>query len=250
MTISALPLKPADLDGPDEGAGIVNRMLAPLPAEERALLKPHLEHVDLPRGFVFIEAGEVIEHVYFPDQGLASVIAVSPGGRKAEAGMIGREGFTPVAPLAGAQVSLHRVIAQIAGHGWRLPIDVFREVLPSCPHLTARLMRAAHHLAMQVSFTALANASAPVEERLARWLLMCHDRLEGEAMHLTHDFIALMLAVRRPSVTTALHILEGRGWIRAERGVILMRDRAALETFAGDIYGQAEAEYRRLLGAF
>lgn len=250
MTVSAPPLKPADIDGPNEGAVIVNRLLASLPAREHSLIDAHLEYVDLPRGFIFVEAGQAIEHVYFLDHGLASVIVVSPGGRQAEAGMIGREGFVPVAPLAGAETSLHRVIAQIAGHGWRMPVQAFFQALPACPQLTERLMRAAHHLAMQTSFTALANASAPVEERLARWLLMCHDRLESDEMRLTHDFISLMLTVRRPSVTTALHILEGRGWIRAERGLILMRDRRALEAFAGDIYGQAEAEYHRLLGAF
>ncbi|OLP61677.1 Crp/Fnr family transcriptional regulator [Xaviernesmea oryzae] len=245
MTLSAPPSRFADPQ-----ASSVNRLLASLPDEEQAFLAPHLEAIDLPRGFSIVEAGNIIEHVYFLEDGIGSVIAVSPRGRKAEAGMFGREGFTPTPPLAGVDTSLHQVIIQIAGHGHRMPLAAFRQASTCCPHLHERLVRAAHHLAMQVSFTALSNASAPVEERLARWVLMCHDRLSGDEMRITHDFISLMLAVRRPSVTTALHMLEGRGWIRAERGVIFMRDRAALEEFASDIYGAAEAEYHALLGPF
>jgi CRP-like cAMP-binding protein len=105
-----------------------------------------------------------------------------------------------------------------------------------------------HAFGSQISFTALSNAVHNIDERLARWLLMCHDRVDGNEILLTHEFISLMLAVRRPSVTTALHILEGKKLIRAERGRITVRDRAGLESFAGDVYGKPEEEYRRLIG--
>lgn len=101
---------------------------------------------------------------------------------------------------------------------------------------------------MQTSYTALSNAVHPVDERLARWLLMCHDRVDGDELALTHEFLSLMLAVRRPSVTTALHVLEGNRFITAERGYITIRDRRRLEEFAGDAYGRPEAEYKRLIG--
>lgn len=100
---------------------------------------------------------------------------------------------------------------------------------------------------VQTSYTALSNAVHPIAERLARWLLMSDDRLDGD-LPLTHEFLSIMLAVRRPSVTTALHVLEGNGFIRAARGSIVVRDRAALEEFAGDAYGVPEAEYERLIG--
>jgi CRP-like cAMP-binding protein len=99
-----------------------------------------------------------------------------------------------------------------------------------------------------MSITVLANAHYPVDERLARWLLMCHDRWDGDVLPLTHEFMAVMLAVRRPSVTTALHVLEGNRFIRAERGCVTIRDRSALEEFAGDSYGPPEREYERLIG--
>ena len=102
---------------------------------------------------------------------------------------------------------------------------------------------------VQMTFSVLANAVHHVEERLARWLLMVHDRSDGDDLALTHAFMGVMLSVRRPSVTTALHVLEGNRFIRAERGYVTIRDRAALELFAGDAYGRPEEEYRRLLGA-
>ena len=110
------------------------------------------------------------------------------------------------------------------------------------------LLRFVQALSTQTAFTALSNAVHQIDERLARWILMCDDRLDGADMPLTHEFMSIMLAVRRPSVTTALHILEGNRLIRAERGCIVVRDRAGLEEFAGDSYGVPEREYERLIG--
>jgi CRP-like cAMP-binding protein len=109
-------------------------------------------------------------------------------------------------------------------------------------------LRFAHAMTVQAHYTGLSNAVHPIDERLARWLLMCDDRTDGGKLELTHDFLSIMLAVRRPSVTTALHVLEGNGFIRSERGCIIIRNRRALEEFAGDAYGKPEAEYRRLMG--
>jgi CRP-like cAMP-binding protein len=109
-------------------------------------------------------------------------------------------------------------------------------------------LRFAQVQGVQTAFTALSNAVHPINERLARWLLMCHDRHDSDEIPLTHEFLSLMLAVRRPSVTTALHVLEGNRFIRAERGHVTIRNRTALEEFAGDGYGKPEAEYRRLIG--
>ncbi|MBB6181903.1 Crp/Fnr family transcriptional regulator [Pseudorhizobium flavum] len=108
------------------------------------------------------------------------------------------------------------------------------------------VLRYFHVFMLQLAATALADAKYPVEQRLARWLLMAHDRL-GHELPLTHDFFALMLGVRRPSVTEALHILEERQCVRAERSLVVVRNRAKLEELAGDAYGVPEGEYRRLL---
>lgn len=109
------------------------------------------------------------------------------------------------------------------------------------------MIRSIEGFAVQLAYTAVSNAIHEVTERLARWLLMCHDRVPGNEITLTHEFLSMMLGVRRPSITTSLHILEGNGYIRAERANITIRNRAALEEFAQDAYGKPEREYRRLM---
>ena len=137
---------------------------------------------------------------------------------------------------------------QVAGEGWRLPAQALTAAVRQSPSLHELLLRFVQTLAVQTGATSLSNAVHHNDERLARWLLMCDDRADGGEVALTPDFMALMLAVRRPSVTTALHVLEGNGFIIAERGCIRIRNRAGLEDFAKDAYGVPEAEYRRLIG--
>jgi CRP-like cAMP-binding protein len=113
--------------------------------------------------------------------------------------------------------------------------------------LAAVLARFTHVFAAQVAYTALSNATDHVDRRLARWILMSHDRIEGDVIRITHDYIAVMLAVRRPGVTTSLHVLEGLHLIRSERGTITIRDRSGLEAYAGRCYGRFEQEYERIV---
>lgn len=229
---------------------IANRLIELLPAPEFEILRDRLEPVTLPRGFVIVRSDAPIDYVYFPCSGIGSVVTISPEGHKAEAGMFGREGFAPTSAGVGGTISIHEVLMQMEGEGIRISAGALTEILPQCPVFSNLLARFIQVFGSQISFTALSNAVHSVDERLARWLLMCHDRMEGNEIALTHEFISLMLAVRRPSVTTALHILEGQRLIRAERGRISIRDRAALESFAGDAYGKPEQEYRRLIGEF
>jgi len=165
-----------------------------------------------------------------------------------EGGMFGHDGFSPVQAAIGSDTSPHEVVMQAAGHGLRIALAAFQIALKQSPHFAHVLACYTQALSIQVTFTALSNATHSVDERLARWLLMCHDRMNGDELLLTHDYIALMLAVRRPSVTTSLHVLEGNHFIRSERGRIVIRDRAAMEEFAHDAYGRPEEEYRRLVG--
>jgi CRP-like cAMP-binding protein len=113
--------------------------------------------------------------------------------------------------------------------------------------LAAVVTRSMEAFAVQLAYTAASNALHEVNERLARWILMCDDRASGNELPLTHEYISVMLAVRRPSVTTALHVLEGSGFIKSTRGVIAIRDRSGLEEYARDAYGKPEEEYRRLM---
>lgn len=223
-----------------------NKLLARIPAAELAGVEPLLESIDLPKGFTMALPEAAIEHIYFLEQGLGSIVSVSPEGQKAEAGMFGYEGFSPTPPAIGSSRSFHEVMMQAEGNGYRIKLEEFLTVMPNCQVFSDLLHRYAHNLATQVSYTALTNAIHQIDERLGRWLLMCHDRLQQDQFLITHEYMALMLAVRRPSVTTSLHVLEGNQFIRSERGRVTIRNRKALEEFAQDSYGRPEAEYALL----
>ena len=224
-----------------------NRLLRHLSPEDFALLAPHLEPVDLPKDYVLSEPHQPFEYAFFFERGLASIIATSTERQLVETGIYGRDGFGPTGLAMGVRHSPYRSIVQVPGEGHRLPAGALREAIAASRTLHDLLLRFTYALSVQTAYTALSNAAHPVDERLARWLLMCHDR-SGDEIALTHDFLSIMLAVRRPSVTTALHVLEGNRFIRTSRGMVVIRDRPALEEFAGDAYGQPEAEYARLIG--
>lgn len=225
-----------------------NQLLARLSPGDFELLAPHLTAVQLERGFVITEVDQPIRAVYFFDSGLSSTIAISPEGQQVEVGLLGRDGFVPIEPIMGADRSINRIVMQLPDKSWRIEPAALAAAFAQSETLRSLLLRFAHAMTVQAHYTALSNAVHPIDERLARWLLMCDDRTDGGKLELTHDFLSIMLAVRRPSVTTALHVLEGNGFIRSERGCIIIRNRRALEDFAGDAYGKPEAEYRRLMG--
>lgn len=227
-----------------------NRLLARLPDDELQNISKQLEPVDLARGFHIAGADCLIDDVYFPCSGIGSVVTISADGQRAEAGMFGREGFSPMPAGVGGTISVHEVFMQVEGQGFRMPLHALLAVLPESPVFSNLLARFIQTFASQISYTALCNANCQVDERLARWLLMCHDRVDGDEISLTHEFISSMLSVRRPSITTALHILEGKKLVRAERGRITIRDRKGMEEFARSSYGKPEEEYRRLIGDF
>ena len=226
---------------------ITNRLLASLSSEDFAALQLHLEPVPLPVRQVLIDPNTPIKHIYFPEQGMASVTNNSGDG-KIEVGVIGREGMVGLPIVLGIDQTPYEHFMQIAGHGWRIAVQDLEQAMAQSSSLHRQLLRYAQASHVQASETAFANANSDVEARLARWLLMCHDRVEGSDIPLTHEFIAMMLGVRRPGVTVALHVLEGMQIIRAKRGVITVLDREKLEELAEEAYGLSEAEYTRLMG--
>jgi CRP-like cAMP-binding protein len=228
---------------------VQNRLLAMLPSEIFNVLAPELRHVPLPRNVFLAEPDEPFEQVYFLETGIGSVVTTSPEGLSTESGLFGRDGFTPLAAVLGSDRSPYLIVMQVGGDGHSLAVDTLTRAMAESSVLSQVMLRFVQTFTVQTAYTALSNAVHPVNERLARWLLMCHDRLDSNEMQLTHDFLAVMLSVRRPSVTTALHALEGNRLIVNERGYITVRDRKRLEEFAGDAYGKPEEEYRRLLGA-
>ncbi|WP_262027088.1 Crp/Fnr family transcriptional regulator [Microvirga sp. Mcv34] len=225
---------------------IGNRLLASLSADDLARLQPHLEPVSLALRQVLIEPNMPIEHAYFPEQGMSSVTNNSSGG-KIEVGVIGQEGMIGLPIVLGIDQTPYEHFMQIPGHGWRIAAHDLEQAMAQSRSLHRHLLRYVQASHVQASETAFANANSDIEARLARWLLMCHDRVDGDDIPLTHEFIAMMLGVRRPGVTVALHVLEGMRVIRAKRGLITVLDREKLEELADEAYGLSETEYSRLM---
>lgn len=225
-----------------------NNLIATLPEPDRVLIEPHLKAVDLGLGKSLEKPGERVETVYFPLSGVGSMVAVGSKGRRIEAGLFGREGMSGSTIVTAAERSPHETFIQVAGHGLSIEAGRLRELMDTSPSLTRHLLRYTQALFTQTAHTALSNGQAKLEERLARWLLMCHDRLDGDDLELTHDFLAVMLGVRRAGVTVGTHLLEGKGLIRAVRKRITIMDREGLEVEAQQSYGVPESEYIRLIG--
>jgi CRP-like cAMP-binding protein len=223
-----------------------NQLIAALPAEDFAALQPQLEPVELELRQVLIEPNQPIAHVYFPESGYTSIIT-STNGSKIEVGLIGREGMVGVPIALGVRATPFEFFVQHAGGGLRMASHHLEEVIDERPSLHRVLLRYAQALNVQTSGTAFANAEHTVETRLARWLLMCHDRVDGDDIEITHDFLSMMLGVRRAGVTTTIQMLEGNGLIRAKRRMITILNREKLEELADNAYGLPEAEYVRLM---
>ena len=227
-----------------------SRLLNALSPEDFLLLEPRLSWCELERGATLVEPDEPIIDAWFPSAGLSSIIAVSGESQGIEVGIIGREGLIGVPLVLDCDRTPHRIFMQVAGAGFRIASADLDAAMNASASLRNRLLRFVQVFHIQTTYTALSNTLYTVEERLARWLLMSHDRQDGDEIPLTHDFLALMLGVRRPSVTIALHSLEGLGFIRATRGLVTIRKRSDLQDFAGSAYGTPEAEYERLIGPF
>jgi CRP-like cAMP-binding protein len=216
-----------------------NRILSGLSAADRALLKPDLEPVDLALRQVLEVPDKPIPHTYFIEYGLASMVATNKH-KRLEVGLIGCEGFTGIPIVLGNDRSPNETFMQVAGNGIRIPADKLRAAITKSRSLQSALLGFAHTFMNQTASTALSNGTATLEERLARWLLMANDRLRGDEVPLTHEFLSLMLGVRRAGVTVALHYLEQRGLIRLSRKQIVITDRNGLRAAANGTYHHPE----------
>jgi CRP-like cAMP-binding protein len=212
-----------------------------------ALLQPHLERVPLKMRQRLHWPNKQIKNVYFPESGIASVVAVSAGEqRQVEIGIVGREGMTGLPIVHGADRSPCDTFIEVEGEGQCISTQKLRQAMDESATILKCVLRYAHVFAVQTAYTALANARGNIEERLARWLLMTHDRLDGDKLGLTHEFISLMLGVRRAGVTSALQGFEAKGLIERARSTVVIKDRAGLEEAANGLYGPPEAEFKRL----
>jgi CRP-like cAMP-binding protein len=225
-----------------------NRLLSALPPEVLARLWPRLKPVELSLRTALHKVGVPITTVYFPETGWVSLLTYLEDGDAAEVGLAGREGFVGLPVLLGAECDDIEAMVQAPGTALRLEVGAFREELERMPAFRTLLLRYAlvHHT--QVSRTAACNGRHHTDQRLARWLLMAHDRARTDEFPMTHEFLSMMLGIRRAGITVAAGQLQKAGFIRYERGCIEVTDRPGLESAACECYGVVRRAQDSLLG--
>jgi CRP-like cAMP-binding protein len=215
-----------------DGKPVRNKILLSVPDTEYQVIRPHLKFLSLPHHLSLHEPHRTLKFVHFPNEGLISLVVELKEGKSVEAGLIGNEGAAGIPAVFGLSRSPLREIVQIAGSGFRVRVGTLKEILRSTPQLQMILSRFAMGLAMQVAQTAACNRLHNVEQRLARWLLIAHDRADSGIIPITHDFLATMLGTDRPSVTLAAGVLQRKQIIGYTRRAVRILNRNKLEQFA------------------
>jgi len=228
-------------------ARTANRILAALPAAEYRMIRPLLERVVLEEGDVLRKPRARIRYVYFPESGVVCLINRLINGTVMEVGLIGREGAVGALSVLGTKAYAGEAIVQMPGSALRIRADILQSDATICPQLRALLMRFIQALFAQIVQSAACNGRHKIPERMARWLLMAHDRTDADVLPLSHELLAMMLGVRRPGVTHAMGALRKAGLIESRRGRITILNRAGLETAACECYQAVKDEYDRLL---
>lgn len=226
---------------------VTNRLLASLPRAERKLILERCETVQLEFGSVLCEADEPFRQVYFPLTSFISLIATVTGHQPLEMGLIGNEGVLGVTLILGINEAPLKAVVQGPGSALRMSVGQFQKVRRESPVLMRGLNRYLYVLMAQLSQTTACTRFHEVEARLARWLLMTHDRAHGDHFHLTHQYLADMLGVRRSGITVAAGLLQQRGYIHYVRGEIQIIDRDGLESASCECYEAVVDDYARLL---
>lgn len=222
-----------------------NRILAALPANELAALKPDLHLTRLALKQVLQEPGEMPVYVYFPTSGAISLLTVLGDGSALQAGMVGNEGMVDVgAFLAGVGCEM-RVVVQVPGEALRMRFDVFRARLSECSTLRAALNRYTFHLLTIFGQSSACARAHQINERCARWFLATHDRVGGDRFPITHEILADMLGVRRASVTTAAGDLQAAGCISYRHGMVAILNRERMEALACECYDVIRQHQKR-----
>jgi CRP-like cAMP-binding protein len=223
-----------------------NRLLAGLSAEEYNTLLPHLEQVSLPLQQLIHSVDERPTYIYFPTTCVMSTLYTSTEGATAEIGLAGRDGAIGIALFLGGEAMPCRVVVQIAGTCFRMKDQILKQQFARGGSFQRRLLLYVQAYITQISQTAVCNRLHPLEKRLARWLLLCHDRVNSAELLMTQEFIAAMLGGRRESVTMAAGRLQDARFIHYTRGRIQIVDREGLQAAVCDCYHIVKQEEDRL----
>ena len=218
------------------GKPIGNQILNLIPQSEFDLIRPDLEFIQTPQQHILHEAGEKIEFAYFLNEGMASLVVLTSDGRSVEVAIVGHEGIVGTPLAVGLRRGPYRSIMQIPGNGLRIKSDVLEQKLHEMPELRLMLNRFVLVQGLQIAQIAACNRLHEIEQRLARWLLMCQDRVGSEFLPVTHEFLAQMLGTGRPSVSLAAGILQKAGTIENLRGTVKILNRKELEAAACECY--------------
>src|ERR671919_785215 len=224
-----------------------NRLLAALPDEALSSLRPHLRTVHLLRGSVLCETDEPLRRVYFPEAGAVSLLSVFEDGTTAEMATVGREGVVGIGALLGGQHAFGRHVVPVSGSALAVEASRFQSALRENRALRGACETYAQAFLAHLLQNVACNAIHRVEQRCARWLLMCDDQAEGDTFELTQEYLAEMLGVRRSTVTVVAGTLQRAGLIHYRRGAITVLDRRGLETTACDCYQIVRDTYARSL---
>lgn len=224
-----------------------NRLLAALSSDDYGLLAPHLTHVDLERGRLLYDPGDRIDVVYFPHDGVISLLTLMDNGAAIESAAIGREGAVGLSAATAPRRSLSRAVVQTPCRCARIGGAQLHEAWQKSPRIRELVDRHAEALLGHTAQSAACNALHTVEARFCRWLLTCRDRISTDTVALTQEFLADMLGVQRTTVTAVAGSLQNKGLIRYRRGVVDILDRAGLEAMACECYGAVRRGYERLL---
>lgn len=213
-----------------------NSLIGALPADDREALLSQSVLTEFPQGHVFYEPGDCIDHLHFIEHGICSSVAVLEDGRTVETAMVGREGVTGVVASTVRQNAFTRSVAQLGGASWRVEAPKFRALAAARPAIRETVAGFMSSMQGELEQSAACNALHRAEQRFAKWLLRCHDRVEGDTLSLTQEYLASMLGSQRTTVNEAAQGLQKAGAISYSRGRITVRDRAALERFACECY--------------
>jgi CRP-like cAMP-binding protein len=223
-----------------------NRILASLPADEMKRLAPHLSTVMLKMNRTLHDSGQMVDTVYFLEEGICSTVVTMQAGNTIEVGITGRDGFVGLPAMLGTGHSPNRSFMQIPGNGFSVKAKILREQSEESCELRRCLHAGIQGMLVQTAQTAACNRVHELEERLARWLMMCHERVQSDHLHITHEFLAMMLGTRRTTVTVAAGMLHKAGLIAYSRGHVTIQNREGLRDAACECYQIIHNEYARL----